>query len=213
MSNVNRTGAGFELRDNTVSDSHSRGLMLKASTGSVVNNTVARAFHGGIIVTPELAWGEADYSRDLRIESNLVHAVGYAKWSYGAIALGATEAQGQKGNGGGTVFATGGGHRRVAIVNNTVDACDTWAIWVSSTSGLTLVSNRIRWPWHHQTWADYTPPYPLPNNTVVFITETAGAYCHGNCILDPGPFVEAGFNSTGTAALVPGSQPPHSWLC
>jgi parallel beta-helix repeat protein len=125
MSNTNRSGSGFIVADNVVKDNHARGMNLKASDGIVRNNLFSGNFHGGIVVAPELYWAEADYSRNLRIESNTVSEAGYAKWSYGAIGVGATIPHGQKGNGGGTTFASGAGHVSVSIVNNTVEDCDT----------------------------------------------------------------------------------------
>ena len=58
--------------------------------GVIDGNTINGSTLGGIIVTPELSWGEADFVRNLTITSNRVMNVGYGKLSYGAIALGAT---------------------------------------------------------------------------------------------------------------------------
>jgi hypothetical protein len=177
----------------------------------VRSNLFSGNFHGGIVVAPELYWAEADYSRNLRIESNTVSEAGYAKWSYGAIGVGATIPHGQKGNGGGTTFASGAGHASVSIVNNTVEDCDTWGIWVSSVVGLLLSDNRIQRSYERPTWATYPPPYPLPPGTLIFITESSDALVRGNCVLDPGPYVASIFNATATVALQNGSQ--SDFLC
>jgi multisubunit Na+/H+ antiporter MnhF subunit len=87
ISNTARTGASFALRNNTVRDNHARAVNLKASDGVVAGNIFSDNFHGGIIVAPELYWGESDYSRNLQIESNVVTNAGSAKWSYGALTI------------------------------------------------------------------------------------------------------------------------------
>ena len=138
----------------------------------------------------------------------------YVYYVAGAIGIGATIPKGQKGNGGGTIFASSGGHQAISLVNNTVADCDTWGIWISSSAGVVLRDNKIVRPWHHQTYATYPAPYPVPANTVVFLTESANFTMQGNCVLDPGPFVANFFNATATVSgLQPGSLQQLDWRC
>eukprot|EP01043_Picozoa_sp_COSAG02_P018434 COSAG02_NODE_861_length_16429_cov_75.930680_5_plen_642_part_00 len=210
LSNANRTGTGFHVQNNAVIDNHARAMNLKASNGIVTNNLLSGNFHGGIVVAPELYWGEADYSRNIEISSNVVSNVGYAKWSYGGIGVGATIPQGQKGNGGGRTFASADGHRNVSITNNTVSDCDTWAIWVSSTTNLQISGNTILRPWRQKTEATYPAPYPVPNGMVVFITEALSVDVYGNCVVDAGPFVISPLNVTSTASR---RHIQKDWFC
>ena len=48
VSNANRTGNSFALRNNTVRDNHARAVNLKASEGDVLYNTFSGNFHGTV---------------------------------------------------------------------------------------------------------------------------------------------------------------------
>ena len=162
---------------------------------------------GGIVITPELSWGEADFVRDLTVRNNRIVNVGYGKQSYGAIALGATAYVNHR-----RVFDVGRGHRNVSLINNTISDIETWALWVTSASGVTVRGNRLLRVWTKPTWADCCPPYPVPPNTVVFMTEADGLDVRANCILGAGEYATTLVNVTPTAApLAPGSQSAASW--
>ena len=63
---------------------------VQASNGTIEGNLINGSTLGGIIITPELSWGEAGFVRNLIVKGNHITNVGYGKQSYGAIALGAT---------------------------------------------------------------------------------------------------------------------------
>ena len=96
----------------------------------------------------------------------------------------------------------GRGHRNVRLINNTISDIETWALWVSSASGVTLQDNRFERIWTLPTWADCCPPYPVPPSTVVFMTQADGIAASGNCIVSHGQYATTLINVTATAQLV-----------
>jgi hypothetical protein len=174
--------------------------------GVIHGNTINGSTLGGIIVTPELSWGEADFVRNLTITSNSILNVGYAKVSYGAIALGATAFVSHQ-----RVFDSGYGHRSVVIANNSVSDIDTWGLWISSSNGVTLRGNRFERVWQRPSWADPWSPFPVPLNTVVFMTDATAIEAEDNCIVDVGRYATTLVKVTSTANVSSGSQSIASW--
>ena len=78
IGNLNRIGSGYVLRGNTITDHRARGILLKARDGLVENNRVDGSSIAGIVLAPELWWGEADYSRNVTIRGNTIAHCGYA---------------------------------------------------------------------------------------------------------------------------------------
>jgi hypothetical protein len=202
MNNADRNGNGFVLRNNSIHDHRARGMLIKASRGLIEENLINGSTLGGLIITPELSWGEADFVRDVTVRNNRIMNVGYGKQSYGAIALGATAYINHT-----RVFDSGKGHRNVSFISNHVSDIDTVALWITSASGVRLENNRFASIWKQPTWATCCPPYPVPLNTVIFATEADGIEATGNCIVDVGKYATTLVNITPTAApLAPRSQ-------
>jgi hypothetical protein len=159
--NADRNGNGFVLRNNTIENHRARGMLIKASDGIIEGNLINGSTLGGIIITPELSWGEADFVRNVVVANNRVMNVGYGKQSYGAIALGATAPvrnhvshlnvgnMHDMSNGLSTrpPFDTGRGHRNVSLINNTVSQIETWGLWITSSTGVIVKDNTFiaRW--------------------------------------------------------------------
>ncbi len=90
IGNLNHIGSGYVLRGNTILDHRARGILLKARDGLVENNRIDGSSIAGIVLGPELWWGEADYSRDVTIRGNTIAHCGYANtgnWNRQAGAL------------------------------------------------------------------------------------------------------------------------------
>lgn len=78
ISDVDRNGSGFTIRDCTVENNRARGMLIKADDGVIAHNTIDGSSMEGIVVTPEINWGEAGSSCNLLIADNTVMNVGYA---------------------------------------------------------------------------------------------------------------------------------------
>ena len=113
VGNLNRIGSGYVLRGNTILDHRARGILLKARDGLVENNRIDGSSIAGIVLGPELWWGEADYSRDVTIRGNTIARCGYANtgnWNRQAGALTVVAEPGD---------ANARGHSDLRIENNT----------------------------------------------------------------------------------------------
>jgi len=119
-------------------------MLIKASDGLIEDCLINGSTLGGIVITPELSWGEADFVRNLTVRNNRIMNVGYGKQSYGAIALGATAYT----SSGKRVFDSGRGHRHVSLLNNTVSDIQTTGLWISSAIHVTLTENRFERVWY-----------------------------------------------------------------
>ena len=175
--NAARSCSGFALRNNTIRNHRARGMLVKASLGTIEHNTIVNSTLGGIIVTPELYWGEGDFARDLVIRNNSITAVCTGRQCYGGLALGA------KGPDGSFVPPRGGGgHRNITIVGNRFANISQMNLWVSSTTDLLIANNTIVAPYANAPVATCCPPLPYPQGLVAWVTQTSGATVSGNCV-------------------------------
>ena len=112
VSNLEHTGDGYVLRGNTILDHRARGLLLKARDGIVENNLIDGSSIAGLVMGPELWWGEGNYAKNIVIRGNTFAHCGYATtgpWNEQAGVL--------------TIHGTGDspdarGHVGITIVNN-----------------------------------------------------------------------------------------------
>jgi hypothetical protein len=175
-SNADRTGNGFLLRNNTLFRHRARGMLIKASSGAIVNNTIDGSTMGGVIVTPELYWQEADYAHNLLIEGNRIQNIAQSKQGYGGLALGAIDPT----NG----FSGAGGHTNITIIGNSFTNISFNNLWVSSVDHLLFQSNTF-------VNAYSTPPtatccLPVPLNYVAWLTESTNVVLADNCAINTG---------------------------
>lgn len=173
-SNANRTGDGFVLRGNTIVNHRARGMLIKASNGLIESNVIANSSLGGVIVTPELYWEEADYVRGLVLRNNTISGVARARQGYGGIALGAVNPQ----NG----LANGTGHYNVTIVDNTLVDVGYAPVWLSSAGNVTLQGNRVVSPFNANASMLPTCCEPVLNFVAVYATNVQQLLAYNNCV-------------------------------
>ena len=189
LSNANAAGDGFSIRNSFVGFHRARGMLIKASDGVIENNTIANSTMGGIIITPELYWGEADYVHNLTVVNNTIVGVGAGRQGYGGIALGAFDPSNQP--------ATGQGHRDVVIARNRVVDVGYAPVWLSSVAGLVFEGNSIESPFPvSPPWATCCENVPL--GVAVWVTEASDAAFSGNCVISPGAYESGVFNVTAS---------------
>lgn len=179
--NAGRVGAGFAIRNTTVANHRARGMLIKAGGGVIEGCTVANSSMGGIVVTPELYWEEADFVSSLVIANNSVVDVGRGRQGYGGILLAAVDPDGG--------LASARGHADVLIANNTLTDVGYAPIALSSVAGVTLVGNRVVAPFHAAPAADALPTCcePLPNFVAVFAVHVDDLAASGNCVVPAPP--------------------------
>jgi hypothetical protein len=130
IASMNHTGNGFLVKDCDFGFNRSRGILIKASNGKVVGNTIAGSKGAAILVAPEWWWLESGSSNNVEISDNKIKDCGER----------AIEVIANAGNGS---VAPAGAHRNITIQNNSMTSCPMPAIKVTSTDGLIIKGNQI----------------------------------------------------------------------
>ena len=201
--------SGFELRGNIIRNHRARGMLIKASHGVVIDNHIANSSLGGIIITPELNWGEGDYVHNVTVSHNSVSGVCIGKQCYGGVALGAVNSSRE--------FAAGSprGHKDVVIVGNTFRNISQMNLWVSSADRVHIEANTVYSPYAYAPVAVCCPPYPFPKpgatSYVAWATESSDVRVIGNCVVQDKAFPGEVFFRF-TPSIVNGSAPHGGFL-
>ena len=75
IASANRTGNGFLVKGCNFSYNRSRGILIKASNGQVIGNTITATWGEGIKVAPEYYWLESGSSNNVLIKDNKISKV------------------------------------------------------------------------------------------------------------------------------------------
>lgn len=140
-------GNGFVIDRCTFGSNRSRGILIKASHGTITNCTLQGSWIVGILVSPEWWWLESGSSTDLVISGNSI-----VDCTTPGIVVNARGGNGQ--------IAPAGAHRNISIVDNTFINVALPCILCTSIKGLTLSHNSFPAGQATQaTWgADMVPP-------------------------------------------------------
>jgi hypothetical protein len=133
IASANRLGNGFEVVDCIAGPNRSRGILVKASNGTIANNSCIGNWGMAIKCSPEHQWLEAGSGKDLTITNNTIencNDVGIAVYAIG-------------GNG---RIASPDAHTNIIISGNTVSGSLNPAFVVTSTTGLFFMNNRVESP-------------------------------------------------------------------
>ena len=123
-------GNGFVIDRCTFGSNRSRGILIKASHGTITNCTLQGNWIVGILVSPEWWWLESGSSSDLVISGNSIIDCP----TPGIV----VQARGGTGR-----IAPAGAHRNISIIDNTFSNVALPGILCTSTEGLTLKANRF----------------------------------------------------------------------
>jgi hypothetical protein len=137
----NRSGNGFIVKGCDFGYNRSRGILIKASRGQVVDNRITHGWMAAVLVAPEYWWSESASSSDLIIAGNVITGCRGA-----AISVIAPGGDGKP--------LPAGAHRNISITGNTIAASAWPNIFVTSTTGLAIKDNRLTSP----EPAAFTPP-------------------------------------------------------
>jgi hypothetical protein len=191
VANGNALGSGYRVRNNTIRHHRARGVLLKADDGLVENNTIEGSTIGGIIITPEFEWAEADYSRNIIIRNNTIRYVGYFGYQMGAISVGAWDSDHNH-------AVAGAGHQNIVIEGNTISDINGVNLAITSAQNVLVQDNRfvrshLREPWRLPRAWDMNP------NAVIWLTECWNIRFKGNTVSNPGPFAKLLVDMTASA--------------
>ncbi len=194
ISDPEANGKGYVIRNNTIRNNRGRGLLLHSDAGLVEGNLIEGCTSAGIVVTPELSWGESCFSRDLAIRGNTIRHVGYAACSGvmaqqpGALCISAFNAE----NG---LFLPSEGHRKILVEENSFIDNPGVNILISSASDVVLRKNKFKdfnksdcetgakiIDPHYLIWMTQCRNVKLEGN----LASGKGAFCKGLCYEGPG---------------------------
>lgn len=133
IASMNQMGNNFLVQDCDFGMNRSRGILVKASQGAVINNQLQGNWGNAILVSPEWYWLESGSSNDIEIRGNVIREcrdVGIAVMARG---------------GDGRIAPTGG-HNRIRITDNQIHESPYPAVFVSSTKDLTVSGNTLGTP-------------------------------------------------------------------
>ena len=182
----NRTGNGFQLRNNIVRYHRARGMLIKSSNGIIINNTVEGSTMAGLLMAPELYWGEADYAHNNTIQNNTFINTAYTLQGVAGIAIGAV---GPNHN-----FATGLGHSDIRVMGNRFINISNTNVWITSARSVVLSGNVFDHPFPHTPWAQCC--FRVPHDNLAWITQTQDIQLVNNCVFGSTPAMKKVLNTT-----------------
>lgn len=196
VSNPLLCGAGYRLIGNTIRNNIGRGMLLKADDGLIENNVVDGSTIADIVITPQPTWGEAGYSRNVRIVGNTLRHSNYAitgRTSGYPAAL---------------TIGTAGciGHQDITIEGNTFDSLPVESLSVSGAQNVAIRDNTFLDP--------FTKPSPagpvaidrgFDPTAVIWIGAGKDVALSGNRVIGMGPYGKSLVVAAPTASGVTGA--------
>ena len=142
---ANKMGNGFKVSECDFGYNRSRGILIKASDGTVSKNQIVGSWGESIKISPEYWWLESGSSNNIRVIGNTIGDCGGD-----GIAIYANAGSGE--------IAPAGAHNKIVVSGNTITNVKHIDIRVTSTKGLLLRSN---------SFGDETPNVKLEKCTQV----------------------------------------------
>jgi hypothetical protein len=127
---ANHLGNGFLVKGCDFGFNRSRGILIKASHGQVIDNTITQSWMAAVLVSPEFYWLEAGSSSDVKISGNKITGCRQP-----AIEVAAPGGNGKP--------LPSGAHRDIFISGNVISESVTPNIHVTSTTGLAIRGNQL----------------------------------------------------------------------
>jgi len=138
-------GNGFLVKDCDFGYNRSRGILIKASQGQVIDNTISHTWMAAVLVSPEYSWLEAACSSDVVVRGNKI--IGCRR---PAIDIAAPGGNGKP--------LPSGAHRNISITDNSF-VHSVWPnITATSTDDLVIQDNLLT----PESPSDFVPPIVLP---------------------------------------------------
>lgn len=131
ISSRNRTGNGFLVKDCYFGYNRSRGVLIKASDGKILYNTLDHNNMHAVLISPEAWWLESGSSDNVMVESNRIISNGHAQ----AISVTGVGLVGG--------IPPAGLHNNIVIKSNELTDCYNPCIYVASTKDGAVMGNTI----------------------------------------------------------------------
>ena len=181
LSNPNRAGAGYKIINCQLGGTRSRGILAKADSGLIKNNTITGCGEAAISLGPEYFWNEADYVRNVTVQANTITGCGGFGYGGGAIWV----------HGDGAV-----GNRHLVIQDNRLVSNYGGGVQIEWADGVALSGNTFT--------EAVTRPASLPVRSPVRLDNCRSVSLHGNSVRNfPPVLVDVGANVTGLTGNAP----------
>jgi len=194
ITNLSRTGSGFEIIDSNISNSRARGLVLKASDGLVSGNTITDFGTAGILVSSEATFfAEAGFTDSLVIDNNIISQVGF------------TASNPLQNRAGGIIISadvddTTRGHRDIQITNNQLHQVSGINLTITNAEDVDVIGNQFT---EAQPFVrTHGSGIGLDSGTLVFLDNVSDVTFRANAITDLGPGNDRLILASSTASNV-----------
>jgi nitrous oxidase accessory protein NosD len=166
-------------------------MLLKAHNGLVEGNTIDGSSISGIVLSPELWWNEACYSRNVIIRNNIVRNLPDNPRSSGAIIVGAATDR----------YTPGYGHKHIVLENNQIQNVNVVNLLITSAEDVAVRNNRFV---NAQQVASSPRGAALGEDAgaLVYITEAKDVRIEGNTVSGLGPANRSLVKTTPTATQI-----------
>ena len=198
ITNLSRTGSGFEIIDSNISNTRARGLVLKASDGLVSGNTITNVAIAGILVSPEATFfAESGFTNSLVIDNNLISEVGFtasnpAQNKVGGIVITADVGDPTR------------GHSDIQITNNELNQVSGINLTVANAVDVDVIGNQFT---EAQPFVrTHGSGIGLDSGTLVFLDNVSDVTFRANAVTDLGRGNDHLILSSSTASNVTGAS-------
>jgi parallel beta-helix repeat protein len=134
IADINKMGNGFLVKNCNFSYNRSRGILIKASNGSVIGNTLQGNWMSSVLISPEAWWLESGSSDNIEVSNNIILDNKQNK----AINITGEGFDGET--------APAGLHNNINIINNQFTNCLLPVIYLASTKDGNITGNKITKP-------------------------------------------------------------------
>jgi len=128
IASLHHTGRGFRIENCDFGMNRSRGILVKAGGGRILNNRIQGTWEYAILAAPEWWWLESGHIDGLEIRNNIIR-------ESRDVSIAVTA------RGGNRQEAPAGAHTGIRIIGNHIDDSPFPAVFVSSTRDLTIDDN------------------------------------------------------------------------
>ncbi|HEY8966831.1 MAG TPA: hypothetical protein VIM58_10330 [Candidatus Methylacidiphilales bacterium] len=206
VTNADRCGGGYVVRDTIIRNSTSRGVLPKGDGGLVEGCTFENLGRAGVEFMAETdVWSEADYSHDVVVRNNvfrrtpLNRQTGYLRQP-GALTIfkyraktttpDLTRREGE-------YVDLPGGHRNIVIEGNLFEEIDGPNVLVTSAKEIVFRNNRFVRPMRRDN--PLGSEKGVETASLFWLTQCTGVVLSGNRIVEPGLFLKHAVTATETA--------------
>lgn len=189
-------GAGFVVRNNTIRDTRARGMVLKASDGTVEGNTIEHTWLSGILVIAEFhVFLEAGFVRGLNIAGNTLAETNIGRpqpqkaMHSGAISISRPN-----------VWQSRVGHADITIENNRFIDIPGSQIQVNAAEDVVIRDNTFIRP--HHDLVGFGGETGLDPQSLITVDYADRVLVENNSIVDPGPHLKTSIHTTDNAMNV-----------